>query len=124
MTNLTLETYRQQFPALVNKAYFNYGGQGPLPQTSLDAIYQSYKQVQEKGPFSVKAGDWVTEESKLMRECIAAELGVSAKTITLTENVTFGCNIALWGIDWQPGDHLLLSDCEHPGIIAIIQELQ
>ncbi|EAW36291.1 aminotransferase class V-fold PLP-dependent enzyme [Lyngbya sp. PCC 8106] len=124
MTNLTLETYRQQFPALANKAYFNYGGQGPLPQISLDAIYQSYEQVQQKGPFSGKAGGWVTEESAQMRDCMARELGVSAETITLTENVTVGCNIALWGIDWQPGDHLLLSDCEHPGIIAIIQELQ
>ncbi|WP_413164601.1 aminotransferase class V-fold PLP-dependent enzyme [Capilliphycus salinus ALCB114379] len=124
MTNLTLESYRQQFPALANKAYFNYGGQGPLPEVSLDAIYQSYKQVQEKGPFSVKAGSWVTDESNQMRECMANELGVSAETITLTENVTVGCNIALWGMDWQAGDHVLLSDCEHPGIIAIVQELQ
>ncbi|MEB3279359.1 MAG: aminotransferase class V-fold PLP-dependent enzyme [Lyngbya sp.] len=124
MTNLTLETYRQQFPALANKAYFNYGGQGPLPRVSLDAIYQSYEQVQQKGPFSGEAGDWVTEESTQMRDCMARELGVNGETITLTENVTVGCNIALWGMDWQAGDHVLLSDCEHPGVIAIIQELQ
>jgi L-cysteine/cystine lyase len=35
-----------------------------------------------------------------------------------------GCNIALWGIDWQAGDHLLLSDCEHPGIVAAAYEIR
>ncbi|MBE9042250.1 aminotransferase class V-fold PLP-dependent enzyme, partial [Oscillatoriales cyanobacterium LEGE 11467] len=44
--------------------------------------------------------------------------------ITLTEDVTVGCNIPLWGIDWQPGQHLLLTDCEHQGIVAAVGELQ
>ncbi len=44
-------------------------------------------------------------------------------TITLTENVTAGCNIVLWGLDWQAGDEILLTDCEHPGIIAIVQAI-
>jgi L-cysteine/cystine lyase len=29
----------------------------------------------------------------------------------------------MWGIDWHAGDHLLLSDCEHPGVIATAQEI-
>jgi L-cysteine/cystine lyase len=48
---------------------------------------------------------------------------VPTSTITLTDNVTVGCNIAMWGIDWQLGDHLLLSDSEHPGIVATAQEI-
>jgi L-cysteine/cystine lyase len=51
---------------------------------------------------------------------IASELGVTAQSIALTENVTVGCNIALWGLNWQPGDRILMSDCEHPGVIASI----
>ncbi len=127
MTNVTLEQYRQQFPALANKAYFNYGGQGPLPQSSLEAIYQMYQKIQQEGPFALKVGGyggWLKDESDSIRECMATELGVTADTITFTENVTVGCNIALWGIDWKAGDQILISDCEHPGIIAIIQELQ
>ncbi len=30
----------------------------------------------------------------------------------------------MWGLDWQPGDHLLITDSEHPGVIAAVQELQ
>ena len=119
-----LSSYRQNFPALANKNYFNYGGQGPMPKISLQAIYDSYQKVQNLGPFSEQVGKWVMNEAALMRGAIAAELGVSPDTITLTEDVTVGCNIALWGLDWQAGDHLLLSDCEHPGVIATIDEIQ
>jgi L-cysteine/cystine lyase len=55
---------------------------------------------------------------------IAQEFQVSPTTITLTENTTVGCNIALWAVDWQQGDRLLLSDCEHPGIIAGAVQIQ
>ncbi|MEG4224574.1 aminotransferase class V-fold PLP-dependent enzyme [Microcoleus sp. N9_B2] len=121
---MTKDTHRQQFPALANKAYFNYGGQGPLPESALEAIYEAYKRVQLGGPFSGEVGAWVVQEAMLTRRAIASELAVPAETIALTEDVTVGCNIALWGIDWKAGDHLLISDCEHPGIVASVMELQ
>lgn len=118
-----LERHRQQFPALANKAYFNFGGQGTLPQASLAAIQQAYEYVQQHGPFSIGVNAWITEEAHQTRLAIASEIGATAETITLTEDVTVGCNIAMWGIDWQAGDHLLLTDCEHPGIIAASAEI-
>jgi L-cysteine/cystine lyase len=118
-----VNTHRQQFPALANKSYFNYGGQGPMPQAALAAIVAAYGEIQSQGPFGLKTSEWVIRESNLTRQAIGSELGVTADTIALTENVTVGCNIALWGIDWQPGDRILLSDCEHPGVIASIQEI-
>ncbi|MBW4658897.1 MAG: aminotransferase class V-fold PLP-dependent enzyme [Drouetiella hepatica Uher 2000/2452] len=119
-----LEQHRQQFPALANKAYFNYGGQGAMPQSAIAAILSAHEHIQQIGPFSSAINDWVTEEMEQMRETIATELGAAPGTIALTEDVSVGCNIAMWGIDWQTGDHLLLSDCEHPGIIAAALEIQ
>ena len=121
---MTKDNHRQHFPVLANKAYFNYGGQGPLPESALDAIYQAYKRVQLGGPFSGEVGAWVAQEALLTRRAIASELTVPPETIALTEDVTVGCNIALWGIDWKAGDHLLLSDCEHAGVVASVMELQ
>jgi L-cysteine/cystine lyase len=120
---ILMETYRQQFPALANKGYFNYGGQGPMPQAALDAIVAAYQQIQTQGPFGLKTNQLVAQEAALTRQAIAQELGVAAATIALTENVTAGCNIALWGLNWQSGDRILLSDCEHPGVIASIGEI-
>ncbi len=114
---------RQQFSALKNKAYFNYGGQGPMPDSALTAIFQSYQLIQEKGPFNRETLLWINEESAATRQVIASELGVNSDTITLTENVSLGCNIPLWGLDWQPGDRILIGDCEHPGIVAAVYEI-
>jgi L-cysteine/cystine lyase len=129
MTNVAVETqrlaeHRQQFPALQNKLYFNYGGQGPLSQPALDAIQSAYTKIQDIGPFTSAANQWVTQQVEETRGAIATELKVAPSTITLTDSVSTGCNIALWGIIWKPGDHLLLSDCEHPSVIATAQQLQ
>ncbi|MBD2391351.1 aminotransferase class V-fold PLP-dependent enzyme [Aphanizomenon flos-aquae NRERC-008] len=118
-----LHHHRAQFPALSNKIYFNYGGQGPMPQGAMDAIAQSQAHIQHLGPFGNAAYGWISPQIQASREAIASTLNIPSNTITLTGNVTIGCNIAMWGIDWQPGDHLLLSDCEHPGVIATAQEI-
>jgi L-cysteine/cystine lyase len=118
-----LHHHRSQFPALSNKVYFNYGGQGPMPQGAMDSITQSQAHIQSIGPFGSDAYGWISPQIQASRQAIASMLNVLSDTITLTGNVTVGCNIAMWGIDWQPGDHLLLSDCEHPGVIATAQEI-
>ena len=115
--------HRQNFPALTNKVYFNYGGQGPMARSALDAIQQAHEEVQQKGPFSETVNAWIRQEVAATRQMIAQELRVPVETVALTEDVTVGCNIPLWGIDWRLGDHLLLSDCEHPGVIAAAQEV-
>jgi L-cysteine/cystine lyase len=124
MPESTLHNHRQSFPALANKAYFNYGGQGVIARSTLTAISAAFEYVQQHGPFGLKTNAWVAQVAQQTRQAIAQELGVPASTITLTEDVTVGCNIALWGIDWQPGDHIVLTDCEHPGVVAAIAEIK
>lgn len=123
IANLTIETHRQEFPGLANKLYFNFGGQGTMPLASLEAIIDFHELLQQQGPFSLRVNATIKQRINQLRTAIAEEIGAQPENITLTENVTQGCNIALWGIDWQVGDKILLSDCEHPGIIAIVQEI-
>jgi L-cysteine/cystine lyase len=89
-----------------------------------EAIQQGYEYLQQAGPFSGRANAWAQECARTTRGAIAQECNVAAETIALTEDVTAGCNIALWGINWQAGDRLLMTDCEHPGVIATVKELQ
>ncbi|WP_088241056.1 aminotransferase class V-fold PLP-dependent enzyme [Calothrix rhizosoleniae] len=118
-----LHDYRQQFPALANKNYFNYGGQGPMSQVVMNAIAETQAYIQKMGPFGYEVKNWLETEKVALRLAIASELNVSEDTVTITEDVTVGCNIAMWGLDWQAGDHMLLSDCEHSGVVAIAQEI-
>ncbi|ESA36183.1 cysteine lyase [Leptolyngbya sp. Heron Island J] len=122
--SVSISQYRQTIPALKNKAYFNYGGQGPMGISTLNAIQAAHQTIQTRGPFSSAVNHWMQAEGEKTRQGLAADLAVDPKTIALTENVTVGCNVALWGMSWQSGDHILLSDCEHPGIFAAVYELQ
>ncbi|MBC1237039.1 aminotransferase class V-fold PLP-dependent enzyme [Nostoc sp. 2RC] len=118
-----LHHHREQFPALANKTYFNYGGQGPMPLGAMDAMAQTQAHIQDIGPFGNEVYRWLRPQVQAARVAIASEFQIPTDTITLTQNVTVGCNIAMWGIEWLPGDHILISDCEHPGVIATAQEI-
>ena len=114
---------RDLMPALANKHYFNYGGQGPLPTPSLEAITTSWQKIQELGPFTNKVWPYITNEIKTTKEHLAKLCSVSRNRIALTENVTSGCVLPLLGLPFSPGDRLLISDCEHPGIVSACKEL-
>jgi len=123
LTPALIEDHRRQFPALDGKSYFNYGAHGTLPRPAIDAIVESWEYMQKWGPFSSEANDWIQQEVTKTIACLGTQLGATPETIALTENVTTGCNIVLWGLNWHEGDHILISDCENPGIVAVIQEV-
>ncbi len=115
--------FRSDLPALKNKDYFNYGGQGPLPKTSLDAITNSWETIQELGPFTNDVWPFITNEIKSTKDLIAEFCGVSKRRIALTENVTSGCVLPLWGLPFSKGDRILISNCEHPGVVSACKEI-
>lgn len=110
-------------PALASKTYFNYGGQGPLPSPSLEAITACWRRIQELGPFTSEVWPLVEHTMGALRQRLAGWMGVSPARLAFTENVTSGCVLPLWGLPWRAGDQLLLSDCEHPGVVAACREL-
>ncbi len=110
-------------PALQNKSYFNYGGQGPLPQESLNAITASWRKIQTLGPFTNKVWPYIASEVDTTRKLLAGLCGVPPTRLALTENVTSGCVLPLWGLLFSPGERILISDCEHPGVVAACKEL-
>ena len=114
---------RSQCPALLNKTYFNYGGQGPLPTPSLEAIQASWRRIQELGPFTTDVWPFIGAEVSSTRRRLAQLCGVPPHRLALSENVTSGCVLPLWGLPFEAGDRLLISDCEHPGVVAACVEL-
>lgn len=118
-----LSEHRAGIPALANKTYFNYGGQGTIPQQAIAAVTAAFHHVQEIGPFSTPMFDWITEQIIETREDLATELGGKSECYALTANATEGCNMVLWGIEWKHGDHLLISDSEHGGVVAAAENI-
>ncbi len=123
MAALVSNFMRELCPALLNKTYFNYGGQGPLPTPSLEAIQASWRRIQELGPFTTDVWPFIGAEVSSTRRRLAQLCGVAPNRLALSENVTSGCVLPLWGLPFVAGDRLLISDCEHPGVVAACVEL-
>ena len=115
--------FRDLCPALQNKTYFNYGGQGPLPTPSLEAITASWRQIQQLGPFTADVWPYISREVNSTRALVAGLCGVAPHRLALSENVTTGCVLPLWGLPLNAGDRILIGDCEHPGVVAACHEL-
>ena len=113
---------RDQIPALKNKHYFNYGGQGPLPKSSLEAIIKTWETIQDLGPFTNDMWPFIYKEISTTKRILAKKLGVNSKNIALTENISSGIVLPFWGIKVKAGEELLISDCEHPGVVAASRE--
>ena len=122
-TNNSTGHFRSLCPALQNKTYFNYGGQGPLPAPSLEAITRSWQRIQELGPFTADVWPFISREVNSTRAQLAGLCGVAPNRLALSENVTSGCVLPLWGLPLNQGDRLLIGDCEHPGVVAACHEL-
>ncbi len=114
---------RSSMPALANKSYFNYGGQGPLPSSSLEAMISSWQKIQELGPFTNDLWPYLSIEIEKTRNELAKLCEVRPNRIALTENVTSGCILPLLGLPFDAGDHILISDSEHPGVVAACKEM-
>ena len=114
---------RSLIPSLSDKVYFNYGGQGPLPTPSLQKIINSWEKLQKLGPFTNNVWPYIHNEIILTKKILANLMGVNLKNIALSENISTGMVLPLWGIDFSEGDEILISDCEHPGIVAASREL-
>jgi len=118
-----IEEQRSHFPALANKTYFNHGAQGVLSSQALAAIVDSFNTAQSTGPFNSKMFAWLQDQLQSTKQSLASELGGQTQLYALTQNATEGCNIVLWGIDWQKDDHILLTDSEHFGVAASARQL-
>jgi len=118
-----MSSLRSLLPALQNKIYFNYSGQGPLPGPSLEAITQAFETIQRLGPFADPVWPYALQLSGSLKQRLSHWLSVPVQRLALSENVTAGCVLPLWGLPWQSGDRVLVGDAEHPGVVAACREL-
>ena len=87
LPKIAIKKHRENFPGLAGKVYFNFGGQGTMPQAALEAVIKTHQYIQQVGPFSLEINAWITRGVAKIRQAIATDLNTTPNTITLTENV-------------------------------------
>lgn len=112
---ISVEHIRAGIPALRESIYLNTGTFGPLPRVVADEIRRVYAQVEQWGTFAPP----IFQEMELQgleqsRRKVAALMHADPTEIAFTHNVSDGINIVRHGLDWSPGDEVIISDQEHP----------
>ena len=113
-----MEELRAQFPVLERVAYLNAGTNGPVPRPAFDAAEASLLEQLEQGRSSKPWFDHQVERIDRLRERVAALLGATQPDVALTGSTTDGINAVLHALELNPGDEILTSDEEHPGVLG------
>ena len=105
------ESYRQLFPHTENQIYLNHAAIGPLNSNSVSAIQNALLQRSQGNiEFWPDSMDVKARFKRLVGDLINA----SGKNIGVTSNTSMGLNWLAKGLEWTPGDRILLNDFEFP----------
>ena len=109
---------RSQFPVLERLAYLNAGTNGPVPRRAIEAAEASLRRQAEEGRSGTAFFEETAARADELRARIAALIGADTAEVALNGSTTDGVNSILHAHDLRPGDELLTSDEEHPGVLA------
>jgi L-cysteine/cystine lyase len=110
--------FRAQFPVFERVSYLNAGTEGPVPAAAVDAARQRLEFEARNGRSGKAFFGELMEMAQSLRSAYAGLLGCGPQQVALTGSTTDGVNTVLAGLDLRPGDDVLTSDEEHPGLLA------
>ena len=99
-------------------AYLNAGTFGPLPRATVEAMQAVEQEELEQGRSSRPYFERVLAERETLRAGLAGILHARPENVALTSSTTEGCNIVLRGLGIGPGDEVVTTDSEHPGLFG------
>jgi selenocysteine lyase/cysteine desulfurase len=109
---------RAEFPVLDRVAYLNSGTQGPVPARAAAAARAEIERECAEGRGGMPHFSHLMGLGQELRGRVAGVFGCAAEEVALTGSTTDGMNAALAALDLGPGDEVLTSDEEHPGLLG------
>ncbi|MFJ1300009.1 aminotransferase class V-fold PLP-dependent enzyme [Pseudomonadota bacterium AL_CKDN230030165-1A_HGKHYDSX7] len=104
------DVFRQSFPITRELAYANVAYTSPLAPHVAQAVAAFFDDITHARSDKPQ---WLRDADAL-RGRLARLIGGDARRIAFTKNTTEGLNTVAQGLDWTPGDNLVIDDEEHP----------
>jgi selenocysteine lyase/cysteine desulfurase len=101
-----------QFPILDHGLYFNHAAIGPWPRCTAEAVQHFAEENLQRGSAAYR--EWYSREGDLrqgLRQLVGAS---STADIALLKNTSEGISTVAFGLDWQPGENIVLPAGEFP----------
>jgi selenocysteine lyase/cysteine desulfurase len=109
--------FRDEFPVLERIAYLNAGTDGPIPRAAVELAQRELTAQLEEGrlwPHFMRRRD-LTDE---LRAGYAKLVGAEENDVAVTSGTSYGLAMVLAGMEIGPGDEIVTSDSEHPGLVG------
>lgn len=100
---------RAEFPSAEVAIHFDHASVSPISTRVADAMGRVVERY-----VAVGFHDSWRDEIETVRAQVAALLGSTAGNIAFTQNTSTGLSIAANGIDWRPGDNVVVPEHEFP----------
>jgi L-cysteine/cystine lyase len=113
---MSLTTLRESIRATRDVIYMNTGFTGPSPEPVLARMREVLEKEATVGPASVEGLAQTRQIAEEARETVASLLNADVDEVAVTHGTTEGLNIAIYGLDWQPGDEFVSCNLEHPAL--------
>lgn len=113
---MNVDQLRDLLPVTRDSIYMNTGWAGPTPSSTLRRITETLEQEAREGPTSARGMALARQVQDEARTAVASLLDADEEDIILTHSTREGVNVVIYGMDWQPGDELLICDLEHPAL--------
>jgi selenocysteine lyase/cysteine desulfurase len=111
-------SFRSQFPVFERLSYLNAGTEGPIPRQVAEVTHARIDLEVGGGRCGHAYFEELMNMAARLREGYAGVLGCEAPDVALMGSTTDGVNTVLAGLDLHPGDEIVTSDEEHPGLLA------
>ena len=105
---------RAQFPVAERYRYLDHAGIAPITKAAADAVRWWADRFERQGRL-----DYDELEMRMdgTRQSAASLLGVPTDDVALVKNTTEGLGFVASGLQWQPGDRVVVPDHEFPSTI-------
>jgi len=110
---------RAEFPVLKELAYLNAGTDGPLATAAIAAAVAELERECAGGRAQAHF-ERRSELTTALRGAYAAMLGCETADLALTTCTTEGIAQTIGGLELGPGDEIITSDEEHPGLLGAL----
>jgi selenocysteine lyase/cysteine desulfurase len=107
----TLADCRELFPITRDHIYLNHAATSLLSLLALEGIEQH---LRERSQLEGDNFERLSEKIPELRVQLGRLVGCAGDRIALVQNTSMGLNIVASGIDWQPGDEILIPEQEFP----------
>jgi L-cysteine/cystine lyase len=108
---------RAQFPVLAHTAYLNAGTDGPMPREAAESARAEIAAQVDEGRVYAHF-ERRHELLDGLRAAYAEAMGAAPAEVAVMSSTTDGMGAVIAGLDLGPGDEVVTSDSEHPGLIG------